>query len=111
MRAEKQIGSSLEVEVDIYCEKDIFNLLSQLGDELRFVFITSYARIHSIENKTDDSIDAGDGVMIMVSKSEHDKCVRCWHHREEVGEDKDHQELCPRCIDNVVGDGEEREFA
>ena len=111
MRAEKQIGSSLEVEVDIYCEKDIYNLLSQLGDELRFVFITSYARIHSIENKTDDSIDAGDGVMIMVSKSEHDKCVRCWHHREEVGEDKDHQELCPRCIDNVVGDGEEREFA
>ena len=111
MRAEKEIGSSLEVEVDIYCEKSIFNTLSELRDELRFVFITSYARIHPITEKIDNCIGAGDGIMIFVSKSEHNKCVRCWHHREEVGEVHDHPELCVRCVENVTGSGENREFA
>jgi len=111
MRAEKEIGSSLEVEVDIYCDKEAFNLLSGLGDELRFVFITSYARVHLINKEATDCVDAGEGVKIKVSKSGHEKCVRCWHHREEVGSIKDHPELCSRCVDNAIGNGEKREFA
>ena len=111
MRAEKEIGSSLEVEVDIYCDKEAFNLLSGLGDELRFVFITSYARVHLINKEAIDCVDAGEGVKIKVSKSSHEKCVRCWHHREEVGSIKDHPELCSRCVDNAIGNGEKREFA
>ncbi|HAY41944.1 MAG TPA: isoleucine--tRNA ligase [Gammaproteobacteria bacterium] len=111
MRAEKEIGSSLEVEVDIYCDKEAFNLLSGLGDELRFVFITSYARVHLINKEATDCVDAGEGVKIKVSKSSHEKCVRCWHHREEVGSIKDHPELCSRCVDNAIGNGEKREFA
>ena len=111
MRAEKEIGSSLEVEVDIYCDKEAFNLLSGLGDELRFVFITSYARVHLINKEATDCVDAGEGVKIRVSKSSHEKCVRCWHHREEVGSIKDHPELCSRCVDNAIGNGEKREFA
>tara|TARA_B100000929_G_scaffold32253_1_gene23387 strand:- start:2191 stop:3003 length:813 start_codon:yes stop_codon:yes gene_type:complete len=111
MRAEKEIGSSLEVEVDIYCDKEAFNLLSGLGDELRFVFITSYARLHLINKEATDCVDAGEGVKIKVSKSSHEKCVRCWHHREEVGSIKDHPELCSRCVDNAIGNGEKREFA
>ena len=111
MRAEKEIGSSLEVEVDIYCDKEAFNLLSGLGDELRFVFITSYARLHFINKEATDCVDAGEGVKIKVSKSSHEKCVRCWHHREEVGSIKDHPELCSRCVDNAIGNGEKREFA
>lgn len=111
MRSEKIIGSSLDAEVDIYCNDNIYKSLTKLGDELRFVFITSYARIHPLDEKTDKCIEAGDGVFIEVTKSEYEKCVRCWHHREDVGSNDKHPELCTRCVENVAGDGEKREFA
>jgi len=47
----------------------------------------------------------------MVIKSSHQKCVRCWHHREEIGENEEHKDLCGRCIENVEGEGETRVFA
>jgi isoleucyl-tRNA synthetase len=47
----------------------------------------------------------------VINKSEHEKCARCWHHREEVGTIEAHPELCQRCVDNVDGDGEERLYA
>ena len=47
----------------------------------------------------------------MVIKSSHQKCVRCWHHREEIGENEAHKDLCERCIENVAGKGETRVFA
>ena len=43
--------------------------------------------------------------------SEHEKCVRCWHHREDVGMNQEHPELCKRCVSNVTGDGEIRHYA
>jgi len=111
MRSDKIIGSSLDAEIDVYCSDEIYQSLSKLGDELRFVFITSYARIHPISEQTDDCIEAGEGVMIKVSKSEHEKCVRCWHHRADVASHDEHPELCGRCIENIAGDGEQRAFA
>ena len=111
MRSNKTIGSSLDAEVDLYCDDKTYSALSQLGDELRFVFITSYARIHPLKDKTTTCIEASKGVFIEVSKSEHEKCVRCWHHREDVGQNTEHEELCGRCVENVAGDGEQREFA
>ncbi|SMN12999.1 Isoleucyl-tRNA synthetase [Bathymodiolus heckerae thiotrophic gill symbiont] len=111
MRSDKVIGSSLDAEVDIYCEDAVYQLLSQLRDELRFVFITSYARIHPISEKTNDCIEASASVFVKVVQSKHEKCVRCWHHREDVGTNHEHPELCGRCVENVVGDGEERKFA
>ncbi|MCS5586845.1 MAG: isoleucine--tRNA ligase [Gammaproteobacteria bacterium] len=111
MRSDKVIGSSLDAEIDIYCSDEIYQSLSKLGDELRFVFITSYARIHPISEKKGDCIEAGEGVMIKVSKSEHEKCVRCWHHRADVASHDEHPELCGRCVENIAGDGEQRAFA
>jgi isoleucyl-tRNA synthetase len=111
MRSDKVIGSSLDAEIDVYCSDEIYQSLSKLGDELRFVFITSYARIHPISEQTDDCIEAGEGVMIRVSKSEHEKCVRCWHHRADVASHDEHPELCGRCVENITGDGEQRVFA
>ena len=111
MRSDKVIGSSLDAEVDLYCDENNYNALSQLGDELRFVFITSYARIHPLSDKTDNCIEAGEGVFVEVTKSDHEKCVRCWHHREDVGQSAEHEELCGRCVENIAGDGEQREFA
>ena len=111
MRSDKIIGSSLDAEVDLYCDDKTTEALSQLGDELRFVFITSYARIHPLQDKTDECVEAGEGVFVVVSQSAHEKCVRCWHHREDVGQNAEHTELCGRCVENVAGSGEKREFA
>ncbi len=111
MRSDKVIGSSLDAEVSIYCNEAIFDQLKTLGDELRFVFITSYASIHSLSEKDDDCTEAGEGVFVKVKKSEHEKCVRCWHHREDVGQNSEHPELCGRCVENVAGSGEKRVYA
>ena len=111
MRSDKTIGSSLDAQVDLYCDEKTYQALDQLDDELRFVFITSDARIHPLIDKTDECIEALEGVFIKVSKSEYEKCVRCWHHREDVGHHAEHIELCGRCIENVAGDGEKREYA
>ena len=111
MRTNKVIGSSLETELAIYCEDKIYQSLHNLGDELRFVFITSDASIHPISEQPQDCIKAVTGVMIKLSKSPHQKCTRCWHRRTDVGNNQKHPELCSRCIENVAGDGENREFA
>ncbi|BAS67652.1 isoleucine--tRNA ligase [Bathymodiolus septemdierum thioautotrophic gill symbiont] len=111
MRSEKAIGSSLDAEVDIYCSDAIYQSLAKLGDELRFIFITSYARIHPISEQPSDCVVVGEGVAIKVIKSTHKKCVRCWHHRQDIGKNDKHPELCGRCVENVDGDGEKRKFA
>ena len=101
----------LDAEVDIYCDDNTRKSLEKLGDELRFVFITSYVRIHPISKKTDDYVEAGRGVFIKVTQSKYEKCVRCWHRREDIGNNDEHPELCSRCVENITGDGEERKFA
>jgi isoleucyl-tRNA synthetase len=108
------IGSSLDAEVDLYCGQELYEQLSKLGDELRFVLISSYARIHRDTEKTSDAIhftlSTNDELWVAVTPSAHEKCVRCWHHREDVGSHAAHPGLCDRCIENVDGDGEPRQF-
>ncbi|VAW85233.1 Isoleucyl-tRNA synthetase, partial [hydrothermal vent metagenome] len=115
LRESKAIGSSLDAEVDLYCGREIYDRLAQLDDELRFALITSYARIHTTEtipgNTTHITLEGGDEVWIATKASTHTKCERCWHHREDVGSDAEHPELCSRCIENVSGAGEQRHHA
>ena len=89
--------------------------LARLGDELRFVMITSEARVNPLEERPDSAIAAklanGDSLYIEADASSHQKCVRCWHHRADVGSDASHPDLCGRCVENVSGDGEPRQFA
>ena len=113
LRVAGAIGSSLDAEVDLYCEPELMQGLGSLGDELRFALITSYARVHGDEPRPKDAV-AGEevtGLWVKVAASKHTKCVRCWHHREDVGADKKHPELCSRCATNVDGPGETRRFA
>ncbi|MDC0471134.1 isoleucine--tRNA ligase [Candidatus Pseudothioglobus singularis] len=111
MRRNKAIGSSLDAEVDIYCkDKDYQNLLG-LKDELRFIFITSEARVNELSSKPSDAKEIDSSIAIKVYKSKHQKCVRCWHHRPEIGQNKMHNDLCDRCVENVSGKGEDRVFA
>ena len=103
------IGSSLEVELELFCEKDIKNLLDKFSSELRFIFITSEAKVSDIGQQGNDS--AIQGMRVQVKKTNHEKCVRCWHSRPEVGTIKGHESICQRCYDNVKGNGEIRIFA
>ncbi len=108
-RVEGEIGSSLDAEVDLYCSNDLLDILARLGEELRFVLITSSVNVHALSGK-EVSSDA-EAFQIKVRRSSHEKCVRCWHRRADVGQHERHPELCGRCVANVDGDGEERAFA
>lgn len=112
LRNSKTIGSGLDAEVDLYCDESLISLLEKLEDELRFVLITSYARIHPLDGvPVDAEATELEGLRVQVGASNHEKCVRCWHHREDVGSNSDHPELCGRCVDNVTGSGEQRLYA
>jgi len=110
------IGGPLDAEVDLYCAPKLKTTLEKLGDELRFVLITSYVRLHNVEVRGDEAAQTGlEGLFVAVAPSSYDKCVRCWHHREDVGANKEHRLLCGRCVRNVMHGtdetGESREFA
>jgi len=109
VRAVGQIGSSLAAEVDLYAIGEIFDLLDSFGDDLRFVFITSQARLH--QGSHPDAVTGESGVSIRVSPSPQQKCERCWHYREDVGVDAAHPALCGRCVSNLYGEGEARQYA
>ena len=115
LRVAGGIGSSLDAEVDLYCGEEIFQRLERLDDELRFVLITSDARLVRDTAKTDDAVHytltSNDELWVAVMPSAYAKCSRCWHHREDVGSHTKHPELCGRCVENVEGAGEERRFA
>jgi isoleucyl-tRNA synthetase len=105
-------NASLDAEVDLYCEEGLAGLLGRLGGELRFALITSEARVHPMTERPEGAADTElEGLAVRVSPSLHAKCVRCWHHREDVGSHPEHPELCGRCVSNVDGDGERRRFA
>lgn len=114
LRTAGDIGSSLDAEVALYCDEPLKSVLSKLQDELRFVLITSQASIGSLSNKPDDAVNAeleGSELWVKAQASSHEKCTRCWHHREDIGQTAEHPELCGRCVENVVGDGEPRLYA
>jgi isoleucyl-tRNA synthetase len=112
LRSDGLIGSSLDAEVSIYCNNEISNALASLDDELRFVLITSDARVFNIDEKPDDAKQTElEDVWVLATVSEHEKCIRCWHHREDVGNDQNHPQLCLRCVDNVDAAGETRLYA
>ena len=115
LRVAGGIGSSLDAEVDLYCGEELYQQLERLGDELRFVLITSDARLARETAASDDAIhytlSNNDEVWVAVMPSPHAKCVRCWHHRADVGANAEYPELCGRCVENVAGEGEQRRFA
>ncbi len=115
LRKDSSIGSSLNAEVIIYASGETFEALNKLDSELRFVLITSKATLEQADSQPDNTVPAeGEGVSnvwISVIASSAEKCVRCWHQREDVGTHSDHPELCGRCVENVVGDGEARSYA
>jgi isoleucyl-tRNA synthetase len=111
LRVAGGIGSSLDAEVDVFLEPELHARLKRLQDEWRFVFISSYARLRpAAERSADAKATEVAGLHVQVSPSDHAKCVRCWHHRQDVGADAAHPQLCSRCAQNVAGQGESRSY-
>ncbi len=114
LRADGKIKGGLTADVILYAhsESEIFKYLQELGDELKFVLITSSAALLPKSEKAVDAIESSvSGLWLNLSPSENDRCDRCWHQTAEIGKDKTHPELCDRCITNLPdGTGEKREF-
>ncbi len=102
LRAAGELGSSLQAEVTVSAEPAVFEVLESLGDDLRFVLITSQAKA-LMSNSA--------GFTVTPRPSHATKCERCWHYRDDVGHDAAHATLCGRCTSNLYGAGETRRIA
>ena len=104
LRSAGQVGSSLQANVELTVPMathgELWSALASLGDDLKFVFITSSM-----------AVVAGDAMAVKVTAAQDDKCERCWHWRADVGADAAHPTICSRCVSNLFGAGEVREFA
>jgi isoleucyl-tRNA synthetase len=103
LRAKGEIGSPLAAEVEILVAGERYRALAELGDDLRFVLVTSRADIREVAEPAQQEI--------RVRPSTHPKCPRCWHYRSDIGADSSHPELCGRCVSNLYGAGEARVHA
>ncbi|MDX1588975.1 MAG: isoleucine--tRNA ligase [Oleiphilaceae bacterium] len=106
------IKGSLSAEVTLFAEPELARLLGSLDEELRFVLITSEARVQPLERGADPGAETEvAGLRVAVSASTHGKCERCWHHRPDLGQDPAYPDLCGRCVRNISSHGEERLYA
>jgi isoleucyl-tRNA synthetase len=110
LRVREAIGSSLDAEVELYCSESLYQKLLPIQDELRFLLITSNTSLFPAGG-TETLPTEVPGLELKLRASEYPKCIRCWHHRQDVGNHPDHPELCGRCVENVVGAGELRRYA
>ncbi len=110
LRQEGAIGSSLNAEAKIFCkDKEKVAILKRLGEEARFVMLTSTFEL--CDEKPAEGVEVESGVWLLVRPSSNKKCQRCWHQRAEVGTLQSDHEICKRCLDNLEGNGEERFYA
>jgi isoleucyl-tRNA synthetase len=100
LRVEGKVGSPLQAVVTVTAPAEDFDVLASLGEDLKFVFITSAA-----------AVARGDALQVAVAPSQGTKCERCWHWRDDVGVDAAHPTLCGRCTSNLFGGGERRGIA
>ncbi len=111
-RNDNKVGSSLECKLDLICNDKLYQNINNISDELKFVFIVSECTLRLGNENDSYSIDKNPyKLSISISKSQNNKCERCWHLNETVGTIEDHPTICRRCSDNVYGDGECRKFA
>lgn len=103
LRAAGQVGSSLQAELAFYATEADHEAMNSLADDLRFVMITSSAKVYKVATEAEQKV--------VVAPSAHIKCDRCWHYRADVGSDPAHPQICGRCVSNLFGTGEHRTHA
>jgi isoleucyl-tRNA synthetase len=102
MRAGGEIGAALEAEIVLGCAVADQNWLAPLAEELRFLFISGDVAVEAEPDTAE--------IRVRAVPTEKPKCVRCWHHRAEVGSIAAHPQLCSRCVGNIEGEGEDRQW-
>ncbi|HHK5884799.1 TPA: isoleucine--tRNA ligase [Serratia marcescens] len=112
-RADKRFGGSLEAAVTLYADSELAARLNSLQDELRFVLLTSAASVAPLAEAPADAqaSELLKGLKIAFSTAPGEKCPRCWHYTTDIGLVAEHADICGRCVSNVAGDGEKRNFA
>ena len=105
------VKGSLGADIQLYAVPELYQSLAKLGDELRFVTITSKATLLSLEEGGDANESMLEGLKVGVQRSSAEKCVRCWHFIEDVGANAEHPEICGRCVTNLSDTGESRRYA
>ena len=111
-REQGALRGSLDAAVTLYAKPELAERLRSLGEELRFVLITSEATVADWDHAPDHAMEAEDmPLRVIAVAATAEKCERCWHRREDVGQHAAHPTLCGRCVTNIEGPGEERRFA
>jgi isoleucyl-tRNA synthetase len=111
-RNQGEVKGGLTADVNLYAEDKLLEVLNKVGDELKFVLITSSAKRFAMTDKPGTAINTSlTGLAIDIQASANARCERCWHQTDDVGSHADHPELCGRCVENVDGVGETRHFA
>ena len=94
LRADKKVGSSLEVAV--YIKSDNNSVLKANEDELCNIFITSQAKLADEKPENVLNEHTEEGYTIWVTKAEGEKCSRCWKYRK-----LDDNGICDECEEAV----------
>lgn len=107
----KTISNSLEASVTLYVLPELLIKLHILGEELKFIFLTSETKVKTydsapINTKKSKNISF---LKISLKKFKGKKCPRCWHYFNSH-ENNVHNDICNRCILNTTGNGEKRLF-
>jgi isoleucyl-tRNA synthetase len=102
MRADGAIGAALQAEIVLGCGVADQNWLAPLAEELRFLFISGDVSVEAQPEATE--------IEVRAAPTAKTKCVRCWHHRADVGSVAAHPQLCSRCVGNIEGEGEDRQW-
>jgi isoleucyl-tRNA synthetase len=106
------IGAPLDARIEVYCRAGEYRRFAALAGELRFLLITSEARVHEVGEPPAGAVPAANlpGVWLVAAADTDPKCARCWQRRPDVGSHAAHPELCGRCVGNLALPGEERRF-
>ena len=105
------VKGSLGADIQLYAAPELHRSLAKLGDELRFVTITSKASLLPLAEAVDASDSMLDGLKVSLQRSSAEKCVRCWHFIADIGTNAEHPEICGRCVTNLSDVGETRHYA
>lgn len=95
LRADKKVGSSLEVAVTVKADDD--SVLKANEKDLADIYIVSQANL--ADEKPADVLNeySEEGYTVWVTKAHGEKCTRCWKYRE-LNEDG----ICPDCADAIA---------
>ena len=110
LRKSGEIGSPLDATLEIKADASLFSKLKPYSSELKFIFITSDCILNKLESNQDSRKVLNHNYHIIVNKNLNNKCERCWHKNESVGNNDKHPTLCSRCCDNIEGEGETRQL-